>query len=325
MTVASADPPGKRDAPGAQVPGDPVTARPPGSEPSVSDEDLRSAFDNAPIGIAVMNPNGVITGCNAALSRLLDQPAGDLIGGTFFDVTHPDDLAGARHNCRLTQDGRTRILRHECRFSRRDGSIVWVMLSTSSVPAVPDRAAHLIMHIEDISERKALEAELLHQALHDPLTGLGNRTMLAERISHAQAADGDRPRPHCLLYIDLDGFKNVNDRYGHSVGDEILKQLAARMAALLRPEDTAARVGGDEFAVLCVNTEPRHADVIAERLVAAAAEPFTVEGHTVHLSATVGVSTSDLAGAGFPVEAADLVRRADLRMYETKRQRRSGP
>jgi diguanylate cyclase (GGDEF)-like protein/PAS domain S-box-containing protein len=287
---------------------------------AISDRELRSAFDNAPIGMAVMSPVGVITACNAALCRLLGRAPERLVGGTFFDVTHQDDLDAALHNCKLMQAGGSRILRHECRFRHADGALIWVLLSVSRVPDRPDHPAHLIMHVEDITHRKALEAELVHRALHDPLTGLANRRLLVERIGHALDGTARPARPHCLLYVDLDGFKDVNDRYGHSAGDEVLRQLAQRMTALLRPEDTAARLGGDEFAILCVDAEPRHADVVAERLRAAAAEPFVIDEHTVVLSATVGVSTSDPAGPS-RADPADLVRRADLHMYETKRRR----
>jgi diguanylate cyclase (GGDEF)-like protein/PAS domain S-box-containing protein len=303
---------------GARRPSGPAAA----AGRAISGVDLRSAFDNAPIGMAVLTPAGVITACNDALGRLLGRPPGRLVGGTFFDVTHPEDLDGARGNCRTMQAGGNRVLRHECRFLRADGTVVWVLVSTSRVPEGPEHRAHLIMHIEDISDRKALEAELVHRALHDPLTGLANRSLLVERIGYA-LAEPRRPRSHSLLYLDLDGFKQVNDHFGHAAGDEVLRQLARRMTALLRPGDTAARLGGDEFAVLCVGADPLRASVVAERLRAAAAEPFVIDGRPVALSATVGVSTSDL-GAGPPLrDPIDLVRRADLHMYETRRQRRA--
>jgi diguanylate cyclase (GGDEF)-like protein/PAS domain S-box-containing protein len=292
---------------------------------AASDIDLRSAFENAPIGMAVLTPLGVITACNAALGELLGRPPENLIGGTLFDVTHPDDLDGAKYNCALMQAGGSRILRHECRFLSADGSVVWVLISTSRVPADSDRPAHLIMHIENISNRKALEAELVHQALHDPLTGLANRNLLVDRIDQALAGTDRGARPHCLLYLDLDGFKQVNDRYGHAAGDEVLKLLAGRMSALLRPEDTAARLGGDEFAILCTNAEPRHAEAIAERLRAAVAEPLTVDGQQLVLSATIGVSSSGMTDDPPPADPADLLRRADLEMYERKRRRASSP
>ena len=196
-----------------------------------------------------------------------------------------------------------------------DERIIWVSISTSRVPQTPERSAHLIMHIEDVSDRKRLEAELNHRALHDPLTGLANRALLAERMREVLARRGRHSRVGHLFYLDLDGFKTVNDRFGHAAGDAVLTQLAQRIVALLRTGDVAARLGGDEFAVLCDDTEPQHAVSIAERLRMAAAEPFVVDGSTIKLSAAVGCCATD------HTDPAALLREADRRMYEGKRRR----
>lgn len=286
---------------------------------TVAERALLSAFDNAPIGMAVLTPDGTITACNAAVGRLLQRPTEELLGGTFFDVTHADDMAGAIANCQQMQAGGSRILHHECRFLRANGVPVWVSISVSRVPEGPDGPAHLIMHIEDINDRKDQEAELLHRAHHDPLTGLANRSLLTERIDDVLRASS---RPHCLLYLDLDGFKQVNDRYGHAAGDQVLQQLANRMTALLRPGDTAARLGGDEFAILCRDTDHHHGHAIAERLRAAAARPFRLDGITVRLTATVGISSTDRSAQPL-ASPAELLRRADQQMYAIKQRQRA--
>jgi diguanylate cyclase (GGDEF)-like protein/PAS domain S-box-containing protein len=282
----------------------------------MSRQDLLSAFDNAPIGMAVLTPKGVITACNGAMGRLLGRDTTELIGGTFFDVTHPDDLEEARLKCALLQTDGQPIVRHECRFVLAGAQVIWVSITTSRVPDTPERPAHLIMHIEDVSDRKRLEAELHHRALHDPLTGLANRTLLADRMREQLARRGRHARAGHLFYLDLDGFKDVNDRFGHAAGDAVLTQLAQRIVALLRHGDVAARLGGDEFAVLCDDTEPQHAVSIAERLRMAAAEPFHVDGSTIRLSAAVGCCETD------HTDPAALLREADRRMYEGKRRRR---
>jgi diguanylate cyclase (GGDEF)-like protein/PAS domain S-box-containing protein len=281
----------------------------------LSTQDLSSAFENAPIGMAVLTTTGVITACNAAMGRLLGRDATDLVGGTFFDVTHVDDIDEARRTCALMQVDGKRIVRHECRFVLPDERVIWVSISTSRVPQTPERPAHLIMHIEDVSDRKRLETELNHRALHDPLTGLANRTLFAERMRESLARRGRHSRAGHLFYLDLDGFKTVNDRFGHAAGDAVLTQLAQRIVALLRAGDVAARLGGDEFAVLCDDTEPQHAVSIADRLRMAAAEPFVVDGSTIRLSAAVGCCATD------HTDPAALLREADRRMYEGKRRR----
>ena len=289
---------------------------------SISTYALRSAFDEAPIGMAVVSPTGVVRHYNQALERLLQQPPREMLGRTFFDLTHPDDLPAAQASCATMQAGATRVLRHECRFLRPDGTVLWVMVSTSRPTAASGRPPHLIMHIEDISDRKALEVELTRRALHDHLTGLPNRALLLDRLTHALARTRHEVGPASLLLLDLNGFKAVNDTHGHPAGDDVLQQLAERLTALLRPEDTAARLGGDEFVVLCEHTTDDQAAVIAERLRAAVAAPFTVGTHTVDLTASVGVSTAHVHHHG-PEQAASaaaaLLHDADRHMYDLKR------
>ena len=183
-------------------------------------------------------------------------------------------------------------------------------VSVSRVLGNIDRPEHMIIHVEDISERKQREAKLSHQALHDPLTGLANRTLLTERIRDFLSHRGRHARPSHLFYLDLDGFKAVNDRFGHAAGDAVFIQLAQRITALLRAGDTAARLGGDEFAVLCEDLEPHHAVAIMERLHAAAAQPFLIDGIEIMLSASVGSCRGHVADPG------ELLREADRRMYE---------
>ena len=289
-------------------------------EPSqVSALDLRSAFENAPTGMAVVTPEGVLTACNRALTTLVGRPASELVGGTLFALTHPDDLASAHDSCGRMRTVDHGVLRHECRLVHRDGSTVWVLVSSAKVAAETGRPAHLIMHIQDIGERKALEAEIVHRSLHDPLTGLANRVLLFDRIGHALKRADRTASPTCLFLLDLDGFKEVNDTHGHAAGDELLQQFASRLSACLRPGDTAARIGGDEFVVLCEDTSQEQAGMIAERLAAAAAWPFDLPAGRVAISASIGISTS----ADPSDDPAELVRRADVSMYRVKRGRRS--
>ena len=299
----------------------------PASAPVVSHQDLSSAFVNAPIGMAVVTPLGVITSCNTALAALLGSTVDQLLGTTFFDVTHPEDLADAYERCRWMQAGGARILRHECRFLRSDGGVAWVMVSTSRVPETLGHPAHLIMHIEDISDRKALEAELSHRALHDPLTGLANRALLLDRIAGALARSSRTPTSTCLLFLDLNGFKAVNDTYGHVAGDSVLQQLAGRLTGLLRPQDTAARLGGDEFVALCPDTAADQAEGIAERLRAVAARPFGLARGSVVLSAAIGVAVDSPAGRSGSAapDPETLLHRADLQMYRAKDAQRTTP
>jgi diguanylate cyclase (GGDEF)-like protein/PAS domain S-box-containing protein len=282
------------------------------------DPTVHSAFHNAPMGVAVTGLDGVIVACNPALGELIGMDPAALLGGALYDVIHPDDVDDARQHCATMLANELRVMRHECRFRRMDRRDIWVSISISRAPAAAGGLEHKVIHVENISERKKREAELSHQALHDPLTGLANRALLSERIRDFLCHRGRHARPSHLFYLDLDGFKAVNDRFGHAAGDAVLVQLAHRLTALLRAGDTAARLGGDEFAVLCEDIEPHHAVAIAERLRAAAAQPFCVDGNEITLSAAVGCCRVHSA------DPADVLREADRRMYETKR-RTTGP
>ncbi|HEU0101526.1 MAG TPA: diguanylate cyclase [Mycobacteriales bacterium] len=286
-----------------------------------SPQELVSAFDNAPIGVAIVMPDGTIRCCNDKLAGLLGRPAAELLGTTLFAVTHPEDLDDAYAACRGLAQSASGLHNLECRLLRPDGTAVWVSVSTSRVDGSDAHPPHLVMHVEDIDERKALQAELVQRALHDSLTGLPNRALLLDRIGHALDRGRRGPSPTCVFFLDLDGFKAVNDTYGHAAGDAVLQQLAQRLTALLRSGDTAARIGGDEFVVLCEDTDVTRADLIVQRLREAASSPFLLDGQRVTLSATVGVSTSRTAGGPEPDEAEALLHRADLAMYDAKRLR----
>ena len=268
--------------------------------------------------MSVATPTGVITGCNNQVGALLGRPAAELVGGTFFALTHPEDEPAARASCAGLQAGGRAVLRHESRFLRPDGSVVWVSVSTSQVPEQAGHPAHLVMHLEDVDDRKGLEQALLHRALHDPLTGLGNRVLLMDRTQHA--LDRDRrsaDRTTCLLLVDLDDFKLVNDTHGHEAGDAVLVELAARIRSVLRPGDTAARLGGDEFVVLCEDGSAEQVAVVAERLLAVVAEPVEVMGGTVRVTGSIGTSVASWGTQ----DASALLRVADLQMYAAKRRR----
>jgi diguanylate cyclase (GGDEF)-like protein/PAS domain S-box-containing protein len=172
----------------------------------------------------------------------------------------------------------------------------------------------LVLTLRDVTEQHELEEELKHRAFHDALTGLPNRALFAREAAAALDTARAVGRTAGVLFVDLDDFKVVNDTMGHSVGDELLVEVGARLAASVRTSDTAARLGGDEFALLIDDAaDPEAVEAFAERIMAAFAEPFTLSGASVLAAATIGVATSQDSG-----DVDELLRHADLALYAAK-------
>jgi diguanylate cyclase (GGDEF)-like protein/PAS domain S-box-containing protein len=280
--------------------------------------DRRSAFTNAPMGVALTTPDGVLVDVNPAFVELVGCPVEDLVGRSLFDITHPEDVPAARDACAALKEHRERPARQECRLLRADRTQVPVQITASWVDATPDgQAPHLVMIVEDITDRKALEAQLVHRSLHDPLTGLPNRVLFQDRLWHALNRGKRERTPTCVLIVDLDDFKAINDELGHPTGDRVLVAFADRLRSVLRASDTAARLGGDEFSIVCENTEPADAAVLADRLRGAVTDPLQIAGTPVLLGISIGVGAA--VGGADPEEAYErVVREADDAMYVDK-------
>ncbi|MGY2001461.1 GGDEF domain-containing protein [Blastococcus sp. SYSU DS1024] len=287
--------------------------------------DRRSVFANAPMGIALATPGGRLVDVNPALAEMAGRSAEELHGRSVLDLIHPDAVAAAQEAHGILTAEPDRPMRHETRLTRGDGSHVPVQITASWVPETPDgQAAHLVLIVEDITERKALEAQLVHRSLHDPLTGLPNRLLFHDRLRHALDRGRREETPTCVLIIDLDGFKAINDELGHPMGDLVLVSFAERLRSVLRASDTAARLGGDEFSIVCENTEQADARALADRLRTTVTEPLDLAGTRVPVGISIGIGTA--RGGEEPEEVYErVVRAADDDMYADKaRRRRAG-
>jgi diguanylate cyclase (GGDEF)-like protein/PAS domain S-box-containing protein len=289
--------------------------------------DRRSAFANAPMGVALTTPAGVLVDANPALCVMLGRSAEQLYGRSVLDQIHPDATSAAREAYSSLVANPDRPMRHETRLLRSDGTDLPVQVTASWVEETADgQAAHLVMIVEDITERKALEAQLVHRSLHDPLTGLPNRLLFQDRLWHALERGRRENTPTCVLITDLDGFKAINDELGHPMGDLVLVTFAERLRSVLRASDTAARLGGDEFSIVCENTEPADAEILAERLRTTVTEPLSLSGTPVQVGLSIGIGA--VPGGEDPGNVYErVVREADDAMYRDKelRRRQSAP
>ncbi len=284
--------------------------------------DRRSAFSNAPMGIALTTTRGVLVDANPALCAMSGRDEAELHGRSVLDLLQPEVSTAALDAYRAWIAAPSRPLRHETRLRRADGGDVPVQVTASWVDESPEGlAAHLVMIVEDITDRKVLEAQLVHRSLHDPLTGLPNRLLFQDRLWHALERGRRENTPTCVLITDLDGFKVINDELGHPMGDLVLVTFAERLRTVLRASDTAARLGGDEFSIVCENTEPADAEILAERLRASVTEPLDLSGTTVSVGLSIGIGS--VAGGIHPGDVYErVIREADDAMYADKARRR---
>jgi diguanylate cyclase (GGDEF)-like protein/PAS domain S-box-containing protein len=280
-----------------------------------AEERFRRSFDDAAIGMALVAPDGRFLRTNRSLCEILGYREEELLGKTFQVLTHPDDLDADLDQVRRMLLGEVRTYQMEKRYFHKDGHVVWVLLSVSLVHDDEGDPLYFVSQIQDITEHKVLEERLEHRAFHDPLTNLPNRQLFMDRLGQALRRTMRRHNQVTVLFMDLDGFKVVNDSLGHDVGDLLLALVAQRLRRCLRPEDTLARFGGDEFLVLIEAVDdPGRAVQVAERITEELRRPFIIEGRDLYVTASIGIS---LGGARTHDPDA-LLREADTAMYRTK-------
>jgi diguanylate cyclase (GGDEF)-like protein/PAS domain S-box-containing protein len=249
---------------------------------------------------------------------ILGQPeqARDEDPPAWFELVHSDDVRGLRSAIEAHRDGGTPRLQSEHRMRHADGSWRWVMTRGLAIRGVDGVPTRMTGSLSDITDRRTAELRLQHDALHDTLTGLPNRTLFIDRVNQILQRSHRNPESGCaVLFLDVDRFKLVNDSLSHAVGDHLLIALAGRVSAALRPGDTVARLGGDEFTVLLEGIiEAPDASVVAERILQSFDEAFNIDDNELFISASIGIALS-APGLG----SADLMRNADIAMYDAKR------
>jgi diguanylate cyclase (GGDEF)-like protein/PAS domain S-box-containing protein len=290
-----------------------------------TEERFRATFDNAPLGIAECTLDGRFIGANARLADMLGYTKDELTQLSLLDVTHPADVEGNRETLRKLAAGETEHYVIEKRYLRKDRSFVWVNV-TGARAAVHGKPDYLVVAVEDITARKKVEEDLkrtvessFHQATHDMLTGVANRTSFNARLKEALAYAKRDEHQVAVHVLDLDGFKAINDTLGHHVGDLLLKDAAMRLAAKVRATDMVARLGGDEFAIIQTHlTEASAAGVLAKKLVADLGRKYVLQDQEVHSGTSIGVAL-------YPGDADDpgeLIKQADLALYDAKQRGR---
>ncbi len=279
-------------------------------------ERFELVFEQAPIGMALLTPEGRLVRVNQALLAITGYSNDELLAKTLDDITYPDDISSDLDHVRRLLAGEIRHYEIERRYFHARGHVISTTLSVSLMADRDGRPQHFIAQIQDITERKLIEERLRHLAEHDSLTGLFNRRLLERQLAMQVARCRRYGEIGALLVIDLDSFKLVNDTYGHKVGDELLTAIATELQHRLRGTDVVARLGGDEFAVLLPGTTVEDARKVASILGEAIAScGVAVEGvERISVAASVGVAALDADTQGG--EAALM--EADRAMYSAK-------
>jgi diguanylate cyclase (GGDEF)-like protein/PAS domain S-box-containing protein len=278
-------------------------------------------FEAARIGLALADLTARYVRVNQTYAALVGRPPEDLIGMPLVELIADGGDAGLAD----LLAGRTSSAQAERQFLRPNGDSSWLLHGVATVLDADGECAWYAVSAQDITERRKAEqdlrdltAVLTERAVRDPLTGLANRALLEERLRAALSRDARTGASTGVLFLDLDGFKEVNDTHGHGVGDAVLRAVAERLCAGVRPSDTVSRLGGDEFVVLVEDATTKALEALAGRLTIAVEQPVRLGGLDLEVGVSVGSALSS-SGAADPQQ---LLSRADIAMYAAKR--RSG-
>lgn len=283
-----------------------------------SEEQFRLTFELAPIGMAMTSLEGQFLKVNQALCDALGYTAQELLALTFTEISHPTERTLHFTQYQSLLQGELSHLQTERRLISKSGRIVNAILKVVLVRDAQGQPLHYISQVVDISDRKRMEEQLLHDAFHDVLTGLPNRALFMDRLEYALRRAGQRWDYLCaVIVLDLDRFKVINDSLGHLVGDRLLSAIAHRLEGCLRPSDTLARLGGDEFTILLDDIPNTAAATdIAKSIHQTLESSFNLDGYEVFATASIGIA---LSGMGYN-RGEDLLRDADTAMHRAKLQ-----
>jgi diguanylate cyclase (GGDEF)-like protein/PAS domain S-box-containing protein len=277
---------------------------------------FRVAFENNMAPMTFADANDRIIAVNDAMCEMVGFTKEELLGCDSTPFTYPDDVGITESTHQRLISGEVEQERYIKRYLRKDGRVIDVEVSRSPARDADGKILYFVFSERDITEERALAAQLSHQALHDPLTGLANRTLFEDRLGQAHGRVVRHGGIGAVLLIDLDDFKGVNDTHGHFVGDQLLTAIANRLELVTRTADTLCRFGGDEFLYLAEGlVSAKEAEVLAQRLIRVIAEPYNIAGFLIEQRASIGIVIWDSACTSF----SETIQNVDAALYEAKR------
>ncbi|MCW8408809.1 PAS domain S-box protein [Legionella sp. PATHC035] len=276
---------------------------------------FRSIMNNAPIGMAIQSLDGQFLQVNHALCEITGYQKEALEKLSLHDIVYPDDLANESNQIQRLIEGKDRYYQIEKRI-RRNGVFAWVEITRSILRNTHTGAPlYFIVQVEDINEQILNREKIRYLAYHDILTGLPNRQLLYEQLIKTLALAKRYERIFAILFIDLDKFKNINDTFGHDVGDNLLKEVTSRLNKSFRASDLLARTGGDEFILVLTEIKaPQDAAIVAEKTLKIIRQPITICDQSMQIAASIGIVTYPEHGH----DITELMKKADSAMYTAK-------
>lgn len=274
---------------------------------------FNQAFFFAPIGMSIVSLEGKWIKVNHALTKITGYTEDELLTTNFQTLTYPKDLDTDLSYTQELVEGKRDSFEMEKRYVHKSGKIVWVLLSVSIVRE-GNKPLFLISQIQDITDRKNSERILKQMAHYDFLTQLPNRRLFEERLNHAIESANFNKGLIAVMYLDLDGFKQINDTFGHDLGDLLLKEVASRLTACIGNKDTVARLAGDEFTILLPETTIDNAKHVAERIIGTLSNKVSVQNVVISITPSIGIAFCD----DFNMEVRNLLKYADGAMYRAK-------
>jgi len=280
---------------------------------------FRSLVQNSTDVVMVVDADSTVRYVSPSVQGVFGYEPEELEGTKLVGMIHPEDKAQVIQFLTPTgREGGATTTLIESRMRHRDD--FWLHIETLRTDLMHDpNVKGIVLNSRDVSERKAFEQQLAHQAFHDSITGLANRALFRDRVEHALERQTRDDKPISVLFMDLDDFKTINDSLGHAAGDRLLGEVGERLRACLRGPDTAARFGGDEFAILLEDGGDIEGPAdVAGRILTALDGPFHLEGKDVFVRASIGIATARTAHSTGPEGAEELLRNADVAMYIAK-------
>ena len=279
-----------------------------------SEKRFKSLLEHGTDLVLVLDSIAEIRYASPSLESLLGYKPQDVIGRVVFEFLHPRDATVALERFVGVVSAEDRTEMGELRVRHADGSVRW--MEVHALNLVHDESVDgVVVNCRDTTEQRVLEARLRHLAYHDALTGLPNRVLFTDRLTQALARLARSEHLIAVLFVDLDDFKVINDRYGHTVGDEVLAYAGQKIRKCLRPSDSAARLGGDEFALILEDlNDPKDAAVVAKRIFHELNNPLQLKGREIPLQMSIGMAI----GESSQQTAESLLSEADKAMYKAK-------